>query len=1196
MAQLAFGLGGGAIGSMFGMPQMGFMVGSMLGGLFANKNKEKPKIGDLRVAASTYGIGIPKVWGTQRVSGNLIWAPDIWWRKRKKKKGESLTGGKGGKATGEYDYFADFAYAICEGPAVDILRVWMDAELIYDKLGKGQYYAPGTRPAPMTKEEYKKKMKSLSDPNIKPRIYMGTDSQLPDPYMNAKLAGLSPGYRNVVYLTWSACPLELFGDRVPSVSVEIVTKANSASRWDIIPMKWLPTDEHVINGGENNFPFVDNDRRRLMTSGPTGWHVWDLNAMQENFEKFYTVANVAGDARAGQLDKQVGMDPDGYPICLWGLDNCEPIGILDPETFAAADRWGHSTIWAGNEVQGSRGVEDKVSKVARSVSQKAENDNNLTFVTTQFNSFMVFGTKNGNIEPLWEGRDFYGTGSLDFMVPGADSFVWAGVTNSQLDVYKIFVPASSTLYNPPATDGSATIQFSVSAATYQCDRITVLQMHYDVLTDSMLIICDCSGGHMGRTVAGVFRGDDGTVRWMGPVQFSPWQPRTTNGVAKWFSGNRFATNVNSFNFITLEYETEPRPSDSYPLLNGPQFYFSEIDAHLWWGYCPDDTYVVDGHVENWFMTYTGMRDQAGIYLSDIVLDICMQVGIPRNRINVQELTTTLVRGYVVDNPVSARTAIEELSKAFMFDAVETDNVLTFKMRGHSPIVTIPEDNVAVVQEQQNDWYIETRQQEVDLPMRIVVTYDEVKMDYENNTQFWKRVAGPRPTMQSTQSEDFTIALAMEAGEAKQLAQKMLSSAWHERVQHEWKLPWQYIVYDPTDVITFQGNDGLTFNERLLKADIGADMSIKVQTLSQDPASYVSTLEGSISDYQPPITGLLPDPAKALVINTPLLVDSDDLNGTGSRYYLAAGALVSTFSGANLAISLNGGIDWQFIPGGFAENQTTYGTVATVVPPPVGGAGATDTLTEITIEIAQKGPTWTVSNVSEEELLDGTVNAVLIGDEIIQFRDVGLSADGKRLTISHLLRGRRGTEWACHTHKKFDTVVFLDETLLDAQVTTDFINRSLKWKAVGIGLTVSASPTTTGTVKGYDLMPYAPQAFKRADHANGDVELSWSRRTRIAGGMKDGIGDVPMIEGVEKYNVYVLDAPFDPNASFDPTNSSNYVRKFEGLTNPTVTYTSAMQLDDGYDVTKPVYLVAFQLSTYVGPGFPGWAALWKYKVT
>ena len=67
---------------------MGWLVGLFIGSqLFAEKQKvEGPRLGDLQVQASTYGMGIPLVFGSMRLAG----ATDIEFEEN-----QAEVGGKG---------------------------------------------------------------------------------------------------------------------------------------------------------------------------------------------------------------------------------------------------------------------------------------------------------------------------------------------------------------------------------------------------------------------------------------------------------------------------------------------------------------------------------------------------------------------------------------------------------------------------------------------------------------------------------------------------------------------------------------------------------------------------------------------------------------------------------------------------------------------------------------------------------------------------------------------------------------------------------------------------------------------------------------------------------------------------------------------------------------------------------------------
>ena len=80
--------------------------------LFAPKPRQGPRLGDLAVQTSTYGSRIPKLFGTMRVAGTVIWATDLIEER------SNSGGGKGQPKTVNYSYSANFAVALSARPIV----------------------------------------------------------------------------------------------------------------------------------------------------------------------------------------------------------------------------------------------------------------------------------------------------------------------------------------------------------------------------------------------------------------------------------------------------------------------------------------------------------------------------------------------------------------------------------------------------------------------------------------------------------------------------------------------------------------------------------------------------------------------------------------------------------------------------------------------------------------------------------------------------------------------------------------------------------------------------------------------------------------------------------------------------------------------------------------------------------------------
>lgn len=76
----------------------------------------------MQVQSSQYGMGLPIVYGQQRIAGTLIWYGDFQSIEHK----QSVGKGGGGVST-SYTYSSSFQLALCEGPIAGIPTIWKDS-------------------------------------------------------------------------------------------------------------------------------------------------------------------------------------------------------------------------------------------------------------------------------------------------------------------------------------------------------------------------------------------------------------------------------------------------------------------------------------------------------------------------------------------------------------------------------------------------------------------------------------------------------------------------------------------------------------------------------------------------------------------------------------------------------------------------------------------------------------------------------------------------------------------------------------------------------------------------------------------------------------------------------------------------------------------------------------------------------------
>lgn len=178
---------------------VGAMVGAVVGQqidqniLFAPKPRQGPRLGDLSVQTSSYGSQIPKIFGTMRAAGTVIWATDLVEHK-------STSGGKGQPRVTQYSYSASFAVALSARRIGAIGRIWADGKLLRGAAG-----------------DFKSRTTF--------RLHAGGEDQLADPLIAAaEGAAQAPAYRGMAYAVFEDMALEDFGNRIPSLTFEIVAE------------------------------------------------------------------------------------------------------------------------------------------------------------------------------------------------------------------------------------------------------------------------------------------------------------------------------------------------------------------------------------------------------------------------------------------------------------------------------------------------------------------------------------------------------------------------------------------------------------------------------------------------------------------------------------------------------------------------------------------------------------------------------------------------------------------------------------------------------------------------------------------------------------------------------------------------------------------------------------------------------------
>ncbi len=243
-------------------------MASIFGGGTRSAVQSSAPLIDLSVSGSGNAVTIPIPYGTVSLAANIIWSPGLV----ETSVTVTQSGGKGGPSTTstQYEYTCSFAAGFCEGPGT-ISKIWGDTQVLYDnssavvqyqgifnsgtlyQVGQVVKYDNGSTtqfyicirtgtslpfPAPsgvvgsLFWSNYTGNPVSIAGGQQypSPTLYSGTNTQMPDPTIQAQLGVTATGaFRGLVYCVWENLQLNNFGNRIPNIRGVVTSGFPNAS-------------------------------------------------------------------------------------------------------------------------------------------------------------------------------------------------------------------------------------------------------------------------------------------------------------------------------------------------------------------------------------------------------------------------------------------------------------------------------------------------------------------------------------------------------------------------------------------------------------------------------------------------------------------------------------------------------------------------------------------------------------------------------------------------------------------------------------------------------------------------------------------------------------------------------------------------------------------------------------------------------
>jgi hypothetical protein len=425
---------------------------------------------------------------------------------------------------------------------------------------------------------------------------------------------------------------------------------------------------------------------------------------------------------------------------------------------------------------------------------------------------------------------------------------------------------------------------------------------------------------------------------------------------------------------------------------------------------------------NWRLGHWLTGRLGAVSLAALVRHLCLRAGLPESRIDVASLWGA-VEGYAIGALESPRASITTLARHFGFDAVETEGVIRFVMRGRAAVASISPDDLVSARE--GDVLELTRGQETELPQALKWQVARADEDYEA-----AQVEARRITVDTTRIASESFPMAVPPEEAERRCRRALMEAWTGRESAVFRLPPSRLALDPADIVSF-AHDGRAVPLRLVSI---ADADARgVEAVRQDREAY------DLPPGAPRPSAL----SQAVVFGAPeaVLLDLPQLTEDQPAHRPFAAAHAVPWPG-EIAAFRSPSTD------GF-ELLTSFGTrarIGTLVSDFYAGPTSRFDLGNVLVVDLLSGTLESVTDLT----LFGGANALAIESapgvwEIVQAGAAELLAPG-RYQLTRLLRGQRGTEGAMGNPVPAGArVVVLDDSLASLPIAEADLGIPWNWR-------------------------------------------------------------------------------------------------------------------------------------------------------
>lgn len=546
-------------------------------------------------------------------------------------------------------------------------------------------------------------------------------------------------------------------------------------------------------------------------------------------------------------------------------------------------------------------------------------------------------------------------------------------------------------------------------------------------------------------------------------------------------------------------------------------------------------------------------------LQSVVEQLLLRAGYEPDEFDVSALAsiTKPVRSLSVASIGATRATLETLMQAYYFDSVLSDKIY-FRPRQETPVATVEWDELGASTSREGDSApldIKYRN-ELEVPAQIALSYVNVGNDYQTGTEFSDRAISSQSSTTAVQ-----IGLGMTPGEAKGIADALVMDNYASLAGTTIKIPFTRNELEPTDIITAFGPVE-SYRLRLIKKnDSGGILSYDAVI---DDVRALLSAQITDEDYEAQTEVLAVATTLWESLDIPLLREADDSPG----WYVAAKRNTdgSLWPGASIFQSWD---DISYADVATFTSESVFGMAGTVLEDWTGG-NVFDEISSVQVDV---GAGQLSSSTRTAMLADLTINVMIVGAEVIRFRTATMTAPGV-YTLTGLIRGFRGTQWAMTGHAANERVVLLSPSMLQTVAAQASQINVLRY-VVGVTFNkpLSSDEPEEFTDTGIRLMPFAPTDLRISRDTSANISSTFKRMTRLSFRFLSPGIDPPLGEAAELYDAVIYS-----------DNTYTTVKRTITVSEQTFSYSAADQTTDFGSTQSTIYVEVFQRSAIVGRGY------------